>query len=265
MQPEIGKPRGILNQKAGEKRFQLSRQLPAHDLSFFVEFYWSVSWDLRGQEPYVQETLPHPCVHLVFEPGQSMIFGVSTGKFSRLLEGKGRVFSIKFRPGGFYPFVKVPVSRFTDTTRGVEEVFGEEGRALEEAILACADERYMIGLAERFLRERQPERDEHSETISQIVDYIISHPETTRVDNLVEQFQLNKRTLQRIFNQYVGVSPKWVIKRYRLHEAAERAASSEHVDWARLALDLEYFDQAHFIKDFKAIIGKTPAEYARNG
>src|SRR5690348_9956012 len=111
MQSEPGKPRGILKQRAGEERFQLSRYLPSQDLSFFVEFYWIVRWDLRGQEPYIQETLPHPCVHLVFEPGQSMVFGVSTGKFSRQLEGKGRVFSIKFKPGAFYPFVKVPVSQ----------------------------------------------------------------------------------------------------------------------------------------------------------
>jgi AraC-like DNA-binding protein len=55
-----------------------------------------------------------------------------------------------------------------------------------------------------------------------------------------------------------------VIKRYRLHEAAEQLAAGEVVDWPRLALDLGYFDQAHFIKDFKTIVGRTPAEYAKN-
>ena len=212
----------------------------------------------------MQEVLSHPCVHLVFEPGQSGIFGANTGKFTRQLEGQGRVFSIKFRPGAFYPFVKEPVSQFTNTSCGFEEVFDEAGRALEEAMLACDDETRMIEIAEHFLRERRPEQDAHIETINQIVDYIIAYPEITRVDNIVEHFHLNKRTLQRLFSQYVGVSPKWVIKRYRLHEAAERAASSEHMDWSSLAQDLEYFDQAHFIKDFKAIVGKTPAEYARD-
>jgi AraC-like DNA-binding protein len=264
MEPEIGQPRGILNPKAGEKRFQLSRHLPAPDLSFFVEFYWIVSWDLRGQGPYVQETLPHPCVHLVFEKGQSRVFGVITGKFSRLLENEGRVFSVKFKPGAFYPFVKMPVSTFTDTTISLSDAFGGESNALEEAIFACENEEEMTKIAETFLRERHPERDEYVAKINQIVDYIIAHPELTRVDELVGSFDLNKRTLQRLFNQYVGVSPKWVIKRYRLHEVAERLANGEDVDWASMALDLEYFDQAHFIKDFKAIVGKTPAEYARN-
>ena len=69
--------------------------------------------------------------------------------------------------------------------------------------------------------------------------------------------------LQRIFSQYVGVGPKWVIKRYRLQEAADQVADGEVVNWAKLALDLGYFDQAHFIKDFKSIVGKAPAEYTQ--
>src|SRR5581483_12086234 len=108
MKSTTGKPRGVLNRKEGEKKFQLSRHFPAQDLSFFIEHYWIVSWDLRGQEPYVSETLPYPSVHLVFEQENTRVFGVETGKFTRLLAEKGKVFGIKFKPGAFYPFVKVP-------------------------------------------------------------------------------------------------------------------------------------------------------------
>ena len=72
---------------------------------------------------------------------------------------------------------------------------------------------------------------------------------------------MSPRTMQRLFRRYVGVSPKWVLQRYRLHEAAERIAAGEQ-DLARLGLDLGYFDQAHFIKDFKSLVGRSPAEYA---
>jgi AraC-like DNA-binding protein len=263
MDSEIGQPKGILKQKEGEKRFQLTRLLPGEDLRPFIEFYWSVSWDLRGQEPYVSETLSHPCVHLVFERDQALIFGVNTGKFSRLLEGQGRAFSVKFKPGAFYPFVHVPISTFTDTTISLRDALGVETTPLERAVFAQEDVNEMQRIVEDFLRARLPERDEQVAKIGGIVEYISVHPEITRVDEIVSLFNLNKRTLQRLFQQYVGVSPKWVIKRYRLHEAAERVASGKDVDWARLALDLEYFDQAHFIKDFKAIVGKTPAEYAK--
>jgi AraC-like DNA-binding protein len=247
----------------GGKKFQLSRHHPAQDLSFFIEHYWIVNWDLRGQEPYVQETLPYPSVHLVIEQDQSGVFGVMTGKFTRLLANKGRAFGIKFKPGAFYPFVKSPVSQFTNNTLSLCEVFGSAGQAFEEAILSREDEAEMIALAENFLRERLPERDENVRVINEIVDYIIAHREITKVDDIVSQLNLNKRTLQRLFRQYVGVSPKWVIKRYRLHEVAERLAEGEVVDWPGIVLELGYSDQAHFIKDFKAIVGRTPAEYAK--
>jgi AraC-like DNA-binding protein len=117
---------------------------------------------------------------------------------------------------------------------------------------------------EQFLRGRLPERDENVDLINQIVDRIIADPTIHKVDALADQFHLGKRTLQRLFSQYVGVSPKWVIMRYRLQEAAEQLAGGAVASWPKLALDLGYFDQAHFIKDFKLIVGQTPMEYARN-
>ncbi|HJU40524.1 MAG TPA: helix-turn-helix domain-containing protein, partial [Tahibacter sp.] len=69
--------------------------------------------------------------------------------------------------------------------------------------------------------------------------------------------------LQRLFGDYVGASPKWVINRYRLHEAVERLAAGDAVDWADLALELGYFDQAHFNRDFKRLVGRAPGAFAR--
>jgi AraC-like DNA-binding protein len=70
------------------------------------------------------------------------------------------------------------------------------------------------------------------------------------------------RSLQRLFADYVGASPKWVMRRARLHEAAERADSGELVDWAELATDLGYADQAHLTRDFTDTIGVSPTRYA---
>ncbi len=257
----IGQPRGILNQQAGEKKFQLALHAPAQDLVFFVEHYWIVTWDLRKQEPYLSEILPHPCVHLVIEQDRSYIVGVMTKKFSYLLKDKGRVFGIKFRPGAFYPFIQTPLSQLTDHTIALTDAFGAEGQTLEEAMLAQEDEGGMVACAESFLRARLPAWDENIILITRIIDRISTRCAITRVDEVASQLHLNTRMLQRLFSQYVGVTPKWVIKRYRLHEAAERLGAGEVKDWAQLALDLGYFDQAHFIKEFKAIVGKAPAEY----
>ena len=83
------------------------------------------------------------------------------------------------------------------------------------------------------------------------------------MQDLVDRYGLNKRMLQRLFARYVGVSPKWVIQRYRLNEAAEQLANGESINQAELALNLGYSDQAHFIRDFKSIVGVSPAAYAR--
>src|SRR5262249_17429503 len=109
-----------------------------------------------------------------------------------------------------------------------------------------------------------PERDENVLEVRRIVDFIMNEPEITRVDDVAGRLGLNKRAVQRLFSKYVGVSPKWVIKRYRLNEAAEQLASGRAADLSRIAVDLGYFDQAHFIKDFKSIVGKSPMEYARS-
>ena len=114
-----------------------------------------------------------------------------------------------------------------------------------------------------FLREHLPPHDKQVEHVAAIVQGIIDERSITRVDSLVERHGSGRRALQRLFAEYVGVSPKWVINRYRLHEALERLAAGEPPDWPTLALDLGYFDQAHFIRDFKRLVGRPPAAYAR--
>lgn len=253
--------RGILNPTLATEKFRLMRYLPALDLCFWVERYWVVEWDLT--EPYLQENLPYPCVNLAIEQSQSGVFGITTGKFARRLQGRGRVFGIKFRPGAFYPFVQRPISQLTDKTTPLSDVFGAAGDCLETTILGLASDDEAIKTAEGFLRERLPEPDTTVMLINEIVDCIINNRDITKVDDIVNLMGINKRSLQRMFSQYVGVSPKWVIKRYRLQEAAERLAQIQAVNWSKLALELGYFDQAHFIKDFKRLIGQTPAEYAQ--
>lgn len=83
------------------------------------------------------------------------------------------------------------------------------------------------------------------------------------MDDLVARHQINKRTLQRAVAKYVGISPKWVIQRYRLREAAERLAADPSVAQSELATDLGHSDRAHFIRDFKALVGASPANYAK--
>jgi len=255
--------RGILNVRAGRRWWDNSVHPPAQDLAELVEHYWEVQWDLRGHEPYTQHTLSNASVHFVMEPGRTWIQGVITGRFTRVLEGKGGVFGIKFRPAGFRPFFASSVSALTDSTRAVSEVFGPDGDAVAEQVMSVEEAPRRLLIADAFIRDRLPARDPTVQVVNRIVELIVSSRSITRVADVVDGVGIGQRTLQRLFQEYVGVSPRWVIKRYRLHEAAGRLADGEEVDLARLAQDLGYFDQPHFIRDFKAIVGKAPAEYAR--
>ena len=120
----------------------------------------------------------------------------------------------------------------------------------------------MTALAEALLGSVLPSRDPVAEQVAHMVACITADPALRRVDKLAAASGLTARNLQRLFADYVGVSPKWVMRRARLHEAAERADSGEQVDWAELAASLGYADQAHLTRDFTATIGIPPTRYA---
>lgn len=261
--PEPGKPRGVLRQRLEAGVFQHRRQLPAPALSDWIEHYWQVDWHLEGAPPRQQETLPHPSVHLVIEPGEAGIHGVHTGRYARWLSGNAYAFGIKFRPGGFQPFLRGDVSMLTNRSLPVASILGGASDAWVEAIRATVDFPTRVALAERFLGERRPSADPKVAQATACVARIATDPAITSVEQLIAEGEAGKRSLQRLFKQYVGVGPKWIINRYRLHEAVARIQAGAVVDWTQLALELGYFDQAHFIRDFHALIGMTPGDFAR--
>ncbi|MFB7817883.1 DUF6597 domain-containing transcriptional factor [Paenibacillus chitinolyticus] len=256
--------KGILNYEEGRQRFTISRRLPAPELAFFIRHYWLIHWDLRGLPSHTQEVLQPPCFNLVFEKDNTRVYGTNTGKMSQLLEGKGEVFGVLFRPGGFYPFYRQPASELVNRSLAFRKVFGISSLPLEDALFSHSDEDTKVRYVDDFFKKERPSKDKQIETVNSVIDYIAEHREINRVEDVGVKFGISVRTMQRIFSQYVGVSPKWVIKRYRLQDAAVSADAGESPDWSKLAVDLGYYDQAHLIKDFKTVIGKSPEEYVRS-
>ncbi len=255
------KPRGILNVPPEVARRGVARYWPAEDLAPFIEHFWIVRWDLI--EPQIVETVPHPSVHMVMDTtGPAEIAGVMDRKFTRTLEGRGRVVGTKFRPGAFRAFVKQSVANFSNRRLPIGDVFGTSARGLRERVLETEDDLASIAIIEPYLRSLRPRLDDSITLAGRVAARIAEDRSLTRVDQIVTEFAMPLRQLQRLFKEYVGVSPKWIIQRYRLLEAAERMAEDAIPAWADLALDLGYADQAHFIRDFKRFVGRTPAHYA---
>ncbi|WP_256257703.1 MULTISPECIES: helix-turn-helix transcriptional regulator [unclassified Paenibacillus] len=261
---QIPKPHmGMLHALEGAKRFQLTRHAPAEVLASFVKHYWIVSWELPDQEAYPQLVVPNPCVNLVVERGKTACYAPGTSTYSYVLRGQGCVFGVKFKPGGFYPFIREPISGLQGNPMPVDQVVDASGDELEGAILGASEEAEMVRYMERCLLARLPEPDAQAELAGQIIERITEDRSISKVDMICDDFQIHKRALQRLFDQYVGISLKWVIRLLRIQNAAEAMDTGLRQDLLRLSMDLGYHDQAHFIKDFKAMVGQTPDAYAK--
>jgi AraC-like DNA-binding protein len=279
--------RGVLRPDLAAGHFRLSRYPPSEVLAPFVDYYWIPRWDLRGKPPYELTILPHPNVHLVFELSGAGIYGVDRRLFTRSLSGLGLAVGIRFTPGGFRPFWQAPISQLTDRVVPAVRLFGPLAEKTRQAIMGDPadpgsasgpgsgsgpgagsrassdfDDARMIGYAEALLCSVLPKRDPVAEQVAGLVSRITADPGLRRVDQLSAASGMTPRSLQRLFANYAGVSPKWVMRRARLHEAADCADSGEPIDWALLASDLGYADQAHLTRDFTATIGVSPARYA---
>ncbi|MGH8794736.1 MAG: AraC family transcriptional regulator [Stackebrandtia sp.] len=223
---------------------------PSPDLAPFVDYYWAASWSYRT--PYRQLIVPYPNVHVTFRDGAATVNGVRTGHHVKVLDGDGSVFGVAIRPGCFRAFLGTPVSTITNATLAAGEVFDGD-------VPAAPD----VAVVEAFLRAQKPRRDAKADAAAEAVAAIASNAALTRVDAVARQAGLGVRSLQRLFAEHVGVGPKWVIRRYRLHEVTRPLEQGAEIDWAGLAAALGYADQAHLARDFKEMFGESPTWYAR--
>jgi AraC-like DNA-binding protein len=159
--------------------------------------------------------------------------------------------------------VEWPVSALTNRHRPIVEVLGRSTADLERRIADLSDTRTRVAALAAFLADRWPAPDATAPQLADLVEVIAGDRSITRVTQVADLAGLTVRSLQRLFADYVGAGPKWVIQRCRLQDAAARVAADDIVDWACLAEELGFADQAHLTRAFTATIGVPPAAYAR--
>ncbi|MDI6412231.1 MULTISPECIES: helix-turn-helix domain-containing protein [Streptomyces] len=264
--------RGIVEAPELLARVRFRRRPAAPALRRWVEHYWLIDWDLT--QPYVAQVVPHPCVNVVFErrgpaglaPGAGVVAGPASELFTTKLEGVGRVCGIQFRPGGFRPFLTPPrpLTTLTGGQLPLPAVFGD-GEAVTAApsrVLDPTSEDARVAALDGFLLSLSPVADPQADRAMALAGRIRHDRSVRRVEELAADEGLSVRALQRLFAAYVGIGPKQAILRYRVHEALEHATEHRTTDWAALASELGYSDQAHLVRDFTAAVGLTPAAYA---
>ena len=260
-----GRARGLVSSPKSGSRIEATSYAPAEDLRDVVSAYWSGRWDLRGQPPHTTELLGDPCVHFVFERGGeeagSRLVGVWTRLWQRKLRDRGRVRGVKLRAGALRAFVEAPAHRFRNRIVPLEAVFAPDALTIGRAILDPDDDAEAFGACNAWLRTRRRD-DPQTPLAVAIAERIAADRSVHTVEQLAKVAGLSVRPLQRLFREHVGATPKWVIRRHRLQEAALRIEAGETGTLARLAAELGYTDQAHLARDFKSAVGKAPRDFA---
>lgn len=263
-------PKGVLDPAGAARRIRLATYPPSAALQPFIDYHWVVQWDLEGRPPETQRVLPYPNAHLVFDRSRTAIHGVVRGAFERKVEGAGKVLGVRFKPGGLRPFLPHPLSRLADRTMPVDSVLGVAGAEAELRVLGADNaagagggrsDADMVQAAEALLAAALPPVDPRALLVQRVVEAAAAEDGPVSVAALSALLGIEERTLQRLFSNYVGVSPKWVIQRFRLQEATWQLGRAAAPDLAALAARLGFFDQAHFTRGFTQLVGKPPLEY----
>lgn len=247
----------------------IQRYAASPDLADVVRRHWVPVWSLPDGAVSEQRVLQYPTCQLVVTPSYAVLVGPHPGLGTERLEGAGWAVGAALQPAAGRRLAGRPVHEIVGERVPLEEVDALDGAALTAAVreTMTADpldpdrQQRAVALVESALRALLPV-DEEGLLVNAVVEHVEGDPRVQRVAQVCEKFALGERTLQRLTRDRVGLSPKWLVQRRRLHEAAERLRSDDAPDLARVAAELGYSDQAHFTRDWRRVTGLTPGRFA---
>ena len=261
---------GILRPEQLARHVRIDRQSCSEELSPWVEHYWSLAWDLPAGASYLSSTLPHPACNLSVERGHQreavgddpvVVTGVVTRRFDVTVRDQGWVYAAKFRPGGLAALAGVHARELRDATVPAAEVFD---RTVTDALGELGPDDTDAECRERFdgalgALVTTPSADYTQ--LLEVIGMMLDDRSLLRVAQVEEVCGLGSRSLQRLFERYVGVSPKWVLSRYRMHDVVTDLDAGYGGSLADLAAKYGWFDQAHFTREFTSLVGVPPGAY----
>ncbi|QBR94328.1 AraC family transcriptional regulator [Nocardioides euryhalodurans] len=241
------------------------RYAPGGGLEPLVQRYWIPVWSV--EEPQRQSTLQHPACLVVVSNTYARFYGVVRGLSSVTLEGTGWAVGTMLTPAAGSLLLDGPVTPVTDTYVDLDAVPALDAPTLVARVRAAMEpdptdpgaHGVAIAEVERQLAPLLP-LDPQGLLVNDVVTWLRDHPEVSRVGEVAEAFATSERTLQRLVLQRVGMTPKWLVQRRRLHDAVERLKAGT-TSLAAMAAELGYADQAHFTQDFRTVTGMTPGRY----
>ncbi len=253
---------------AGDSSHVMYRYKTDAEFDGFLQLFWIPVWSVPPGEQAPQRVLQYPVCLLVITREYARFYGVVSGLLTTRLTGNGWAVGLMFAPAAGFLLARESVAAYTDRFVDVTEVLGRDGVSLVERVRGAmapdphsidGHDSAMAAYADA-LRPLLPV-DREGELVNQLVAYVEEDSEVLRVAQLCDAFDLTERALQRLVHRRLGLTPKWLIQRRRLQEAAERLRHQPTTTGAVAAL-LGYADQAHFIRDFSRVTSMTPGQFA---
>jgi len=249
---------------------------PNNDLNPFVKCIWTLEFP-KEKNPQKQTIVPDGHMEMIFHYGdlykqhtdngsilmQPRCFVI--GQLTRPLEieptGETGIFSIRFHHEGFLAFATMPIKEMENKAISLKILFGKDGQDIEKKILKAKSTQDRIELIELFLTERLVDTRTIDRIVKSTVETILTANGQIQIHKLAKQININRRQLERKFSSAIGLSPKQLSKTIRLQATLKMLLSRQFTSLTALAYQSEYYDQAHFIKDFKELTGFTPKEF----
>lgn len=249
---------------------------PQPDLSPFINCYWTLSAP-KEDKPEKQRIVPDGCMEMIFHLGdlykqyidgdhyvvqpKCFVFGQITKPLHIEPIGETNIFAVRFQADGFNPFAAIPINHMENTAVPLETLFGEAGIILESKMLAATKPEEYIAIAEQFLLNALTDTKQIDKTIKDSVAMMLELNGQLSIDELSENLNVNRRMLERKFASVIGVSPKQLAKIVRLQTTLKMVLKNDFKNFTTIAHENNYYDQAHFIKEFKEFTGVSPKEF----
>ncbi|MDN5802970.1 MAG: helix-turn-helix domain-containing protein [Microlunatus sp.] len=247
----------------------LYRYPASEGVTDLIRSFWVPVWDLPRGEVSRQRVLNHPVANLVVGNEYAQVVGPRPNLTGKELRGRGWVFGAMLAPATGMLLTGRPIKEIVDTDVDLVSMTTVPAQQLiRDVRTLMTPDPHSVDAHLRAIRHVEEvlahtlSIDDEGLLINAVVEFCESRPEVVRVTQICREFAVSERSLQRLASRRIGFSPKWLIQRRRLHEAALNLAHRDAPALADLAVDLGYADQSHFIRDFKAVTGMTPAAYS---
>ncbi|GAA4156754.1 helix-turn-helix domain-containing protein [Gryllotalpicola daejeonensis] len=229
-----------------------------------VRHYWLVEYGFPPEGGTDVPILVYPACNLVIEHDKARLYAPSPRLAVQHLEGAGIAFGVLLQVATGSRLAARPVDEFVGDSIAIgENPAVARVRALMQGPGDAAT-RHAAAIAafEDWLAQPVPSLTDDDLLMNEVAAAVEADSTLMRVDELAARFGLTTRRLERLVARYVGLTPKWMIQRRRLQEAAARLRSEPATELSTLAAELGYADYAHFSRDFAATVGPTPREFA---